>query len=356
MKNHLYFLPSQDVGGKKKTFLFFEYTHNWNLKSDQLENGNRATAIIENALTTSTRNIAIDTSTNSGRNLLHRILPVLDTETTKRIYLASVFRQRYMNIRAYGETWETVEPKQRSSRDKHLVGLFNTPRTQGGMRPLTALDKLVIAAWATKKTEEISEAVSEDLSKHPAAMLLIHMLEEMHGDMSLPERVREILTNVVHCFCLLQQDPFPLGTETEIFDTAYLRLFEMYSPNQAMRSWSPANTVSYVCRDTASHKVKRLRPILWQLLTNIREFFHILSRGAPIDTCAYCFKRSHDFEHCVLQLFNLMLHMWAEILLPQHCENDALNLVDHEVFVDHKAPAMLARLKKIVKECRGTLC
>ena len=356
MKNHLYFLPSQDVGGKKKTFLFFEYTHDGNLKSDQLENGNRAITIIEDALLTSTRKIAIDTSTTSGRNLLHRILPALDNETTKRIFLASIFRQRHMEIRAYGETWKTIEPKRRFSRDTHLIGLFNTPRTQGGMRPLTGLDKLAVEAWAIKKTEEMNGELKNDLPKHPVAMLLFHMLEEMHGDISQPERIREILLSIVHSLCLLHQDPFPLGTETEIFDTAYLRLFEMYSPDKISRTWSPANTVSCVCRDTASHKIKRLRPILWHLLTNIREFFQILSRGAPIDTCAYCFKRSHDFEHCVLQLFNLMLHTWAEILLPQHCDNDALNLIDHDVFVDHKAPAMLARLKKIVKECRGTLC
>ena len=376
-KNFLYFLPSSDEGGRKKTFFFFEHTHDGALKSSKLQNTDKAVRLIKTALAESTRNIVIDTSVNSGRNLLYRTLLLLeDDEQKKRIFLASLYRQHYKNIQKYWAEWEGFQTGQQESKGRELVNLFHSVRTLGGMRQITKWDETALIGWLVRAPDS---DITRNRLAHPISLLLFAIAKESVGGGNLPRsnETRMIITQLTHRLFRLLQDPFPVEQEDEnIYDTPYTRLFKKLPPPKEGQIL-PQNIIGYVCyeprietddkdkplpesvkqdaqRREHSKKIKKEYPVLWDLLTCCTLFLKSLGDGRmPLDACCIL-AGGHDIPNKIKNLLNAMLYIWMEVLVPPHVANgaDTLHFVDHRIFSEHKSKIMLQRCKEIVQQCR----
>ena len=376
-KNNLYFLPAQDEGGQKKTFFLFEYTYDGSLKSDQLQNTDKALSIVQKALAESTRNIVLDTSTNSGRNLLHRVLSLDHEGVEKKIFLASVFRQHYKDIQEYWSVYRLFDQnRDRLPTEEYFVGLFHSARILGGMRPFTALDRLVLRVYILKETKQFEPEEIADILEHPVAKLLLAVTEESAGGTLLcPANTRHIISQMVHSLCRLLQDPLPFEQGEGAFEQPHSRLFKKIKQPKL----PPSNVISLVCRDFKAHeektgekkeiewkrieglkelnsKVRKEYPILWRLLTLSKRFFKSLGSGKmPLDSCCI-FNHGHDFEWRMLRLLDLMMNIWTEVLAVNYGDPSTLNFINHDIFTKQKSEVMLRRCKEIVQRCRGNLC
>ena len=375
-KNFLYFLPAQDEGGQKKTFFFFEYLHDGALNSDLLPDTDKAVSLIKNALTESTRNIVVDTSTNSGRNLLNRVITAMETkEQTKRICLASLYWQHYEEIHEYRDAYDMFSPdKPRLPTDEHFVKLFHSVRTLGGMRPLTKWDEIALTAWFDR---EPNDEMAKKILTHPIARLLLAVAEESvgGGDLPNPHATRKIITRMLCCLFKLLQDPFPIEQDREyVYDTPYTRLFKKLPPPKEGQLL-PQNFISYVCYDrrietddndkplpeslkqdaqrkASSEEVKKKYPLLWELLTCCAQFLKSLGPGnMPLDACCV-FAGGHDVPDKIKNLLNAMLYIWMEVMVPAYVEDtDTLHFFNPTIFVNTKINVMAAHCKRIVQQC-----
>ena len=359
MQNYLYFLPSHDGKDAKKTFFLFEYTHDGVPKSDQIKDTDKAVGIINAAIKESTRNIVLDTNSHSGRNLLMRVMP--DEATKHRFFLASLYRSHRGMLQDYWKEWAALDFKARAMRDTILTKLFHRPRTLGGMRPLTGLDQLVLRAWSKTDFADTHKDDVVQILQHPIAMLLLEIARKAGKD-KLPETIdktKMMIAAITHCFCRLVQDPFPCEEEETAFDGLHSGLF--YCPPGKRDIEVPAATVSYFFRDVGKPERKReilrkYRQCLWDLLTHSKAFLEHITDNAPLDSCMWFFRCSHDFESCFLHFLDLLMQTWTEVLVQGHGTGSALNFIDHEVFIPAKAPEMLQHCQDIVQKCRKELC
>jgi len=359
MQNYLYFLPSHDGKGEKKSFFLLEYTHDGRPKSDQIKDTDKAVSIINAAINESTRNIVLDTNTYSGRNLLMRVMP---NEVTKhRFFLASLYRSHYGIVQDYWKEWAGLDTDARTTRDRILTKLFHHPRTLGGMRPLTVLDQCVLHAWSITDFAKMHKEDVIQLLQHPIAMLL-SKIAGMAGKDEPPDTIGKgtmTIAAMTHCFCRLVQDPFPCEQETTAFSAPYTQLFNQWPPGKRTIE-VPAATVSYVFRNLENTErkqeiLRKYRRSLWNLLTHSKAFIEHLTNDAPIDSSLWFFRRSHDFEFCFLRLLDLLMQTWTEVLVQGHGTGTSLNFIDHEVFIPAKAPEMLRHCRNIVQRCRENL-
>jgi len=302
----------------------------------------------------------LDTNTHSGRNLLLRVMP--DGDTKHRFFLASLYRAHYGMIQNYWTEWKGLDFHARKARDLAFTKLFHLPRTQGGMRPMTELDQLVLHAWSrTNLADTHTEDVTR-LLQHPIAMLLLE-IARVAGKDAPPDQIdktKMTIAAITHCFCRLVQDPFPCGQETSAFDHHHSKLFDLWPPGRKSME-VPAVTVSYFFQDSETMQrkheiIRKYRRCLWDLLTHSKAFIEHITGDAPLDSCLWFFRRSHDFEHCFLNLLDLLLQTWAEVLVQGHDTSPSLHFIDHEAFLPVKAPAMLQCCRNIVQECRKVLC
>jgi hypothetical protein len=359
MQNYLYFLPSHEGRGEKKTFFLFEYAHDGTPKSDQIKDTDKAVSIIKTVIKESTRNIVLDTHSNSGRNLLMRVMP--DEATKHRFFLASLYRSHCGMAQDYWKEWSDLDFKARAMRDLILTKLFQGPRTLGGMRPLTQLDQLVLRAWSMTGFAKMTKEEVILLLQHPIALLLSE-IAHIAGKHELPEemgKTKMTIAAITHCFCRLLQDPFPCEQEESAFTEHHSRLFDQWPPGKRDIE-VPAATVSYFFRhlektERKQEILRKYRRCLWDLLTHSKAFLEHITDNAPIDSCMWFFRRSHDFESCFLHLLDLLMQTWTEVLVPGHGTGSSLNFIDHEVFIPSKAPEMFQCCRDIVQRCRKEL-
>jgi hypothetical protein len=359
MKNYLCFLPSIDEGGHKKTFFFFEHLHNGTYKSDQIGTTDRAVGLIKCALSESTRNIAIDTSTHSGRNLLNRVLPFTQEQGADRLFLASLFQRHYVNIQNYWHEWGKLPLEERKTQDNRFMNLFGAVRTLGGIRPLTALDRLSIQAWQTEY-EQIDSPFTDELLKHPVAMYLLSVVQAIkERRRRVPDRTgfssEEMIAGITHNLCHLVQDPFPLDDSENLYVRPCLRLFQIIPLEQErhpLLTKSPEDIVYNVVRGEGKDKdiLKKYNNSLWSLIVCTRKLLDnllggVVSRnGADVSGI---FRKSCVFERRILMLFDQMLNVWTEALMPGY-HNASLDFVDHEIFSKNLAPIVLEKCKEFL--------
>jgi len=361
MQNNLYFLPSIDAGDQKKTFFFFEWAHAGYFKSDQVGTTDRAVGIIKSVLEESARNIVIDTSTNSGRNLLSRVLPLMQETGGNRLFLASLFRQHCAEIQKYWEKWGTAPVDERKYHDDHFTKLFGTARTLGGMRPLTAIDRLAIQAWQHGDIEVFEPAFAAELLKHPTAMFLKSLVQALrerskYAAQQPEDAYTDVITSIVYCLCRLVQDPFPLADADNSYRQVCFCLFDDTPPKpERIPSGiaSPENLIFEIMRGQGRDRnwLKQKHYPLWLLIIQTRKFLDKLtgnsSRGG-VDV-SNIFQVPHPFERRMLHLFDQIIYVWAEALIPSYADN-TLQFVDHEVFTKKLAALMLAKCKDFLEK------
>jgi hypothetical protein len=299
------------------------------------------------------KNIVLDTSTDAGRNLLTQVLP--DAATQSRFFLASLYRTHYDMVNDHWKDWAALDFDGRSERVPILTKLFHHPRTLGGMRPMTELDRLVLRAWSVADFADMDKDAVVQLLQHPVAMFLSEIARAA-GKYGPLDKTEMVVAAITHCFCRLLQDPFPFEDTTNAFNAPHSRLFEQ-SPPENQPKEIPAKIVAYVCRDIGGNKkndqIKKQQPILWELLNQSKEFLCTLSGTSEIDQCfIWLFRHSHDFEHCMLKFLDMLMCIWTEVLIAGHSAGSTLSFLDHDIFVKHKSAGMLKCCKKVVQECR----
>jgi len=353
MQNHLYFLPSVTESNQKKAFFLFEYAHAGFFKSDQVSTTDRAFGISQCALDGSKRSIVIDTSTESGRNLLHRVLPLVKEGRTDRILLASIFRQYPKAIQEYWEKWGEMSPEERKYRDDHFVKYFGTARTLGGMRSLTACDLLTIRAWQHTALDSLEPSLAEDLLQHPVALflraLILAFREVSKQAAAQPlEECEATIAAITHCVCRLIQDPFPLQT-TNGYSQLCFCLFDGVSKDYDS---SPENIIFRVVKGEGKERdtLKKESHGLWLLIVQMRKLLDGVTGNMSRNGVSLggVFRCQCPFENRMIQLFDQMLHTWAAMLLRDQ-PIPVLEFIDHELFSDRFASTVRKHCKALLE-------
>jgi len=357
MKNFLYFLPSLDEENQKRTFFLFETLHDGTYKSDQVGSTDRAVGIIKCALEESSRQIAIDTSTNSGRNLLQRVLPLVAEGGADKLFLASLFRKYQKEIREYWDQWDQYSSAVKQKNDEYFVPLFHSPRVQGGIRPLTDLDRLVLRVWQNARETQTDTVPVAGLVKHPVFLFLkaIPQTQYLARNQSPPdaiERLDALAAIITEQLCHLSQDPFPLA-DSDTYRQQCFYLFETVPlSKERMSITAPRNLVFDVVKGDMKTRdvLKKMNYPLWSLIVHMRKYLDAITGMSSINRAdnGGMFRKHETFEERVLSLLDLMLSVWIEALSIHY--HDGLNFVNHEVFSEKIAPIILGKCKELLKD------